>query len=115
MESAPVVCEYFIQNENEKNPCVIDPYVNIFILPKKYYGVQDVRVSDVISAFPLNKFDSKHQYMFRFETHIYINKRKVNVWVDIGKNKDVSVPHVDGQIRLKVLRLPEGISHKKPV
>ena len=115
MESAPVVCEYFIQNENEKNPCVIDPYVNIFILPKKYYGVQDVRVSDVISAFPLNKFDSKHQYMFRFETHLYINKRKVNVWVDIGKNKDVSVPHIDGQIRLKVLRLPEGISHKKPV
>ena len=113
MDPVPVVCEYTIQNENDK-PNVVDPYCNIFILPKKYYSVQDVRISDVISAFPMTK-NSKRQYMFRFETTVYTNKRKVNVWLDVGQNLDVSVPNADGQIRMKVLRLPEGIGNKKPV
>ena len=34
--------------------------------------------------------------MFRFETTVYTNKRKVNVWLDVGQNMDVSVPNADG-------------------
>jgi len=87
----------------------------VFILPKKYLSVQDVRVSEVISAFPLSASDKDYEYLFRFETVFYQNKRRVNIWVDVGSSLDVSVPNVDGAIRLKVLRLPKGVHAKKPV
>lgn len=113
MDLSPVICEYFIQNE--PSTYSLDPYPNVFILPKKYPSVQDVRVSEVISAFPLSKTDHEHEYLFRFETVFYQNKRRVNIWVDVGPSLDVSVPNVDGAIRLKVLRLPKGVQLKKPV
>jgi hypothetical protein len=47
--------------------------------------------------------------VIRFETVFYQNKRRVNIWVDVGANVDVSVPNVDGSIRLKVLKLPKGV------
>jgi len=40
----------------------IDPYPNIFILPKKYMNINDVRLSDVVEAFP-----DSDQYYLRFE------------------------------------------------
>lgn len=87
----------------------------MFILPKKYASVQDVRVSEVLSAFPLSKNDKDHDYVIRFETVFYQNKRRVNIWVDVGASVDVSVPNVDGSIRLKVLKLPKGVKAKRPV
>jgi hypothetical protein len=45
----------------------------------------------------------------------YSNKKKVLIWADIGNNLDVSVPNVDGTIRIKVLKLPKGVKTKKPV
>ena len=39
----------------------------------------------------------------------YQNKRRVNIWVDVGPSMDVSVPNIDGQIRMKVLKLPNGV------
>jgi hypothetical protein len=35
----------------------INPYPNIFILPKKYNSVSDVKLSEVIEAFPLTAVD----------------------------------------------------------
>ena len=48
----------------------INPYPNIFILPKKYNAVSDVKLSDVIDAFPLNSTDSSQNYILRFETQL---------------------------------------------
>jgi hypothetical protein len=87
----------------------------MFILPKKYASVQDVRISDVLAAFPLTKVDREHDYIFRFETVLYQNKRRVNVWLDCGANLDVSVPNLDGVIRMKVLKLPKGVKAKQPI
>jgi hypothetical protein len=85
----------------------------MFILPKKYHSVQDVRVSEVIAAFPLSKTDKDHDYLIRFESVFYQNKRRVNIWVDIGTSLDVSVPNIDGMIRLKVLKLPKGVKTQR--
>ena len=50
----PVICEYTVQNEYPQNvPVATDPCPNMFILPKKYNSIQDVKLSDVINAFPL--------------------------------------------------------------
>ena len=38
------------------------PYPNIFILPKKYNSVADVRVKDVVDAFPLYEADTLHKF-----------------------------------------------------
>lgn len=48
----PVIVEYFVQNEHSLNLKVADSAPNIFILPKKYRKVQDVRLKDVYEAFP---------------------------------------------------------------
>jgi len=45
-----------------------NPYPNIFILPKKYASVSDVRLSEVIEAFPLSYADPNNNYILRFET-----------------------------------------------
>ena len=37
-QKAPVLCEYFIQNDQQ----LADPYVNMYILPKKYADISDV-------------------------------------------------------------------------
>jgi hypothetical protein len=47
------VCEYVIQNDENENNIKSNPYPNIFILPKKYNSVSDVRISEVFEAFPL--------------------------------------------------------------
>jgi len=51
--SKPIVCEYFIQNDVNESDLKSNPYPNIFILPKKYTSVSDVRLSEVMEAFPL--------------------------------------------------------------
>ena len=35
----PIVCEYFIQNDDNEIDLKQNPYPNIFILPKKYSSV----------------------------------------------------------------------------
>jgi hypothetical protein len=60
----PVICEYFIQNDESDTKR--SPYPNIFILPKKYLQVTDVRVRDVVEAFPLATPDSPYKYQLRF-------------------------------------------------
>lgn len=61
----PVICEYIIQNEhakvNGRQPGP-DLYPNIFLLPKKYTNINDVKLSDVIDAFP-----DAEKYYLRFE------------------------------------------------
>lgn len=32
----PIVCEYFIQNDDNESDLKQNPYPNVFILPKKY-------------------------------------------------------------------------------
>lgn len=36
--AAPVVCEYFMQNDKLSQQGA-DPYMNVFILPKKYRSI----------------------------------------------------------------------------
>lgn len=69
----PVVCEYFIQNDDNETDLKANPYPNIFILPKKYNQVSDVKLSEVIEAFPLAYADPSHQYVLRFETSLQIS------------------------------------------
>ena len=58
----PVVCEYFVQNDHHLG----DPYRNVFILPQKYASIKDVKLGDVIRAFPLKDA----QYVLRFHYQI---------------------------------------------
>eukprot|EP00352_Strombidinopsis_acuminata_P007329 CAMPEP_0176356160 /NCGR_PEP_ID=MMETSP0126-20121128/13816_1 /TAXON_ID=141414 ORGANISM="Strombidinopsis acuminatum, Strain SPMC142" /NCGR_SAMPLE_ID=MMETSP0126 /ASSEMBLY_ACC=CAM_ASM_000229 /LENGTH=91 /DNA_ID=CAMNT_0017709131 /DNA_START=166 /DNA_END=441 /DNA_ORIENTATION=- len=89
--------------------------MNIFILPKKYEKVEDVRLKDVIDAFPLSSLDKTFKYYLRFETSIQLSARKkIQVWMDIGANMDVRVPSTDNsKIKIKVLRLPKGVDLKR--
>ena len=48
-QKVPVICEYFVQNDQHMQ----DPYRNVFILPQKYSNIRDVRLHDVVNAFPL--------------------------------------------------------------
>jgi len=69
--AVPVVCEYIVANEimnmAQNSQIAEDPYVNVFILPKKYHSIADVRLRDVINAFPLTSFDKSQKYLLRFE------------------------------------------------
>ena len=108
----PVICEYFIQNDESEMKR--SPYPNIFILPKKYNSVAEVRVKDVVNAFPLYEADNLHKYVLRFETVLQVSQtRKIAAWMDLDSQLDVQVPHVKGRIRVKALRLPKGIELKK--
>ena len=57
-----MLCEYFIQNDQQ----LADPYVNMYILPKKYADISDVYLKDVIASFPLNMTDKDQKYILRF-------------------------------------------------
>ena len=110
----PIVCEYFIQN-SEADPYMNQTpfYPNIFILPKKYLSISDVRVQDIYKAFPLKFEDTTHHYILRFETILQISSsKKLSVWMDVNPDSDISVPHKNGSIRVKVLKLPRGIKPK---
>jgi hypothetical protein len=86
----------------------------VFILPKKYSSVSDVRVKEVLDNFPLTMQDKNHSYLLRFETVLQISaSKKMTVWVDLPPQNDVAVPHNKGKIRIKALRLPKGVGVKK--
>lgn len=62
----PVICEYSVQNDDSDSKR--SPYPNIFILPKKYLQVTDVRVKDIVEAFPLaQNGESPYKYVLRFQ------------------------------------------------
>ncbi len=102
------------------------PYPNIYILPKKYNSIKDVKIYDVIKSFPLNVLeydDFERDYSkklnnlhFRFETVLYNGKtqKKIIVNKDIVCNEknykeleNVPVPlSNNNQIKLKVLVVP---------
>jgi hypothetical protein len=54
------VCEYFIQNDDNEINAKVNPYPNVFILPKKYASISDVTVLEVMDAFPLARADPVH-------------------------------------------------------
>ena len=90
----PIICEYFIQNEEtEMNP-KLNPYPNVFMLNKKYNSIADVRLSEVIESFPMSLDDKNHLYVLRFETILQISStKKLTVWLDINPTQDIAVPH----------------------
>ena len=105
----PVVCEYFVQNDHYLG----DPYRNVFILPQKYASIKDVKLGDVIKAFPLKDA----QYVLRFHYQIQMaqsssSKKVKPVWLDAGKSLDVPCPHIQGKIIIKALRLPNNVEPK---
>ena len=96
-------------------PVTTDPYPNMFILPKKYNSIQDVKLQDVINAFPLQS-TSKWEYHLRFESVVHSAKRNVKVWLDLPSNIEVAVPSIEGKIRIKALKLPKGLTKcEKPI
>lgn len=77
-------------------------------MPKKYRKVQDVRLKDIYEAFP-----DCEQYHLRFEQVIAMaNRKQTRVWVDFNKMQDISVPNVEGRIRVKALKMPKGVKAK---
>lgn len=83
--SQPVICEYFIQNDEfDINP-KSNPYPNIFMLTKKYNSISDVRLKDVIDAFPVAIDDPDHSYVLRFESLLQLSSsKKISVWLDVN-------------------------------
>jgi hypothetical protein len=106
----PVIVEYNIQNEFDSTPFKPgqDPYPNCYILPKKYASIADVRTSEVIKAFPIESC-AKWQYVLRFETLVSAGRRNnVKVWMDAPTtNLDCCVPHIDGKVKIKAVRIPK--------
>lgn len=84
----------------------------MFILPKKYNSLQDVKLSEVIGAFPLQD-SASWEYHLRFESIVSAGKRNVKVWLDLPNNIDVNAPSIDGKIRIKVLRMPKGLKKRE--
>jgi hypothetical protein len=81
----------------------------MFILPKKYISVNDVRLRDVIEAFP-----DGNQYYLRFEQVIIgPNQKRIRVWFDVKPTDEISVPNVEGRIRIKALKIPFGLQLTK--
>ncbi len=73
-----MIIEYFIQNDTLPHKAETVPN-NIYILPKKYRLVSDVKLKDVYDSFP----DSQN-YHLRFEHMVMMPNRKANrVWVDL--------------------------------
>ena len=109
-----VIIEYSIQNSfakqiaHSQTPSVFqqETYPNVYILPKRYPSLRDVRLSEVINAFPLAN-DTNYKYNFLFETSLTLGKKNnVKVWVDAPPNLECGVPNVDGKIKMKVLQVP---------
>jgi hypothetical protein len=46
----------------------LNPYPNMFMLNKKYNSINDVRLFDVLEAFPLSLSDPQSNYLLRFES-----------------------------------------------
>lgn len=99
--STVVLCQYFVQNEEIKTKRQI---LNAFVLPMKFNSIKEVRVADVKKHFPFNP----SEYHFRFQTKMGAMK----VWIDTSKDS-VAVPHLDGAIRIKLLKLPSGVRVKE--
>jgi hypothetical protein len=73
------------------------------VLTKKVHTLKEVRVADVKASFP---FDHS-QYHFRFQTKM----SNMKVWIDTSKDT-VAVPHIDGVVKIKLLKLPKGVADK---
>lgn len=87
----------------------IDPYPNIFILPKKYRSINDVKLRDVIESFP-----NQEQYYLRFEQMmIGPNRKPMRVWLDVKATDDIAVPNIEGKVRIKALKVPFGLQYPK--
>ena len=101
--SKVVLCEYYIQNHDEKvkNKKRI---MNAYVLPKAYNSIREVKVEDIKKYFP---YDAS-KYHFRFQTRM----GSMKVWVDTSKDS-VSVPNIDEKIKIKLLELPKGVKPKK--
>lgn len=61
-------------------------------------------MSDVKAAFPFNV----SQYHFRFQTKMGALK----VWIDTSRDT-VAVPNIDGVVKIKLLKLPQGVKPKQ--
>jgi|JI10StandDraft_1071094.scaffolds.fasta_scaffold94224_2 hypothetical protein len=70
----------------------------------KFNSIKEVRVADVKKYFPL----SVDEYHFRFQTKIGAMK----AWVDTSRDT-VAVPNLDGAIKIKLLKLPNGVKPKE--
>lgn len=89
-----IVIEYFVQNEKKHR----SPDPNLFVLPRRFKTLKDVRVRDIYKNFPLSG-----NYYLRFQTNS--KEMKNPIWVDV-QNLDAPVPTLKTKILIKATLLP---------
>ena len=140
--SLAIVVEYSVQNDhseiyrNQKKHTSQVNYPNMFIMPKKYANVNEVKIAEVIRAIPLQalgqgvqmnpnigKKDSTsaiyNNLHFRFESFVINPKtqRRVPVFKDIVCNdgnlkelESIPCPVLKNQIKVKILKMPNEVA-----
>ena len=52
--------------------------------------ITDVRVKDVVDAFPLTYQESPYRYMIRFQTVLHVSAtKKMVAWMDLDNELDI--------------------------
>ena len=63
-------------------------------MPNKYASIKDVKVRDVLKAFPMSGKDANYVLRFQYVMEM-ANKKTKPVWLDVVKNRlDGPCPHV---------------------
>ena len=97
-----IYVNYFIQNDSWES--ISHP--NLFVLPKEYTNLNDVKAQMVYDNFPLM---NKQNFYLRF--FLDDKTQGVKGWVDFPPNAVIPI-YNDGHVYVKVLRLPKDVKIK---
>ena len=94
-----IYVNYFIQNDSWES--ISHP--NLFVLPKQFTNLNDVKAQMVYENFPLI---NKENYYLRF--FLDDKSQGVKGWVDFPPNAVIPI-YNEGHVYVKVLRLPKNV------
>ena len=94
-----IYVNYFIQNDSWES--ISHP--NLFVLPKEFTNLNDVKAQMVYENFPLI---NKENFYLRF--FLDDKSQGVKGWVDFPPNAVIPI-YNDGHVYVKVLRLPKNV------
>ena len=97
-----VYVNYFIQNDAWES--ISHP--NLYVLPKEYKNLNDVKAQNVYDSFPLI---DKYNYHLRF--FLDDKKQGIKGWLDFPPNAVIPI-YNENQVYVKVLRLPKDVKIK---
>ena len=97
-----VYVNYFIQNDAWES--ISQP--NLYVLPKEYKNLNDVKAQNVYDSFPLI---DKYNYHLRF--FLDDKKQGIKGWLDFPPNAVIPI-YNENQVYVKVLRLPKDVKIK---